>query len=192
MGKRCPPGVICIENITFIYIIFFIFVILFYLHKTNRLTKNSGSVPSNNIIKNIFKPNDTPDDVYSNPYRAPLKDNFINDNIKKIPINVKTQSVTKEYKQLGILTRVSKGNMDLILPLMGRPLIANRDKWNFYSMSDQNHSIKLPISHNGKSCTNEYGCDNLYNGDIVYVEGYNDAFKVTMYENEGLSYIPIL
>ena len=82
--------------------------------------------------------------------------------------------------------------MDLILPLMGRPLIANRDKWNFYSMSDQNHSIKLPISHNGKSCTNEYGCDNLYNGDIVYVEGYNDAFKVTMYENEGLSYIPIL
>ena len=83
MGKRCPPGVICIENITFIYIIFFIFVILFYLHKTNRLTKNSGSVPSNNIIKNIFKPNDRPDDVYSNPYRAPLKDNFINDNIKK-------------------------------------------------------------------------------------------------------------
>ena len=50
-------------------------------------------------------------------------------------------------------------------------------------MSDQNNSIKLPISNNGKSCTSEYGCDNLYNGDNVYVEGYNDAFKVTMYDN---------
>ena len=28
---------------------------------------------------------------------------------------------------------------------------------------------------------------NLYNGDTVYVEGYNDTFNVTMYENEFFS-----
>ena len=52
---------------------------------------------------------------------------------------------------------------DNILPLMGRPLFTNRDKWNFYTMTDKNNMIKLPISHKGRSCTNQIGCDNIYN-----------------------------
>ena len=75
---------------------------------------------------------------------------------------------------------------------MGRPLFPNRDKWNFYTMTDNNNSIKLPISYKKKSCTNEYGCDNLNNGDTVYVEGYNDAFKVTSYDNNSIRYIPYI
>ena len=80
----------------------------------------------------------------------------------------------------------------MILPLMGRPLFSNRDKWNFYTMSDKNNMIKLPVTVKGKSATNEYGVDNLYNGDTVYVEGYNDAFKVTVYDNQVQRYIPFL
>ena len=80
----------------------------------------------------------------------------------------------------------------MILPLMGRPLFTNRDKWNFYTMSDKSNMIKLPITNKGRSCTSEYGCDNLYNGDTVYVEGYNDAFKVTVYDNQIMRYIPFL
>ena len=30
--------------------------------------------------------------------------------------------------------------------------------------------LKLPVIFNGKSCTGDYGCDDLSNGDIVYVE----------------------
>ena len=59
-------------------------------------------------------------------------------------------------------------------------------------MSDKNSHIKLPISQNGKSCTNEYGCDSLCNGDTVYIEGYNDAFKATIYENNAPRYIPYI
>ena len=81
---------------------------------------------------------------------------------------------------------------EMILPLLGKPLFSNRDKWNFYTMSDKNNMIKLPVTHKGKSCTNEYGCDNLYNGDTVYVEGYNDAFKVTVYDNQVMKYLPFL
>ena len=66
---------------------------------------------------------------------------------------------------------------------MGRPLHTNRNKWQYYTISDQNQGIKLPVSRNGRSCTNEYGCDDLFNGDTIYVEGYKDAFKVTIYEN---------
>ena len=32
-------------------------------------------------------------------------------------------------------------------------------------MTDKNNMIKLPVSHKSKSCTSEYGCDNIYNGD---------------------------
>ena len=57
-------------------------------------------------------------------------------------------------------------------------------------MSDQNNSIKLPISQNGKSCTSEYGCNQLYNGDTVYVEGINKSNLVTIYDNNTIQYIP--
>ena len=115
--------------------------------------------------------------------------NDIPDN-QKVPINISTRAVDVNYRQVGILTR--ENGKETILPLMGRPLYTNRDKWQFYTLSDQNNSIKLPITFKGKSCTNEYGCDNLYNGDVVYVEGYNDAFKVTSYDNNTMKYIPFV
>jgi hypothetical protein len=128
-------------------------------------------------------------DVLLNPYQAPLRDDRYFPTIMggMLPINVPTQSVNTTYRQVGILTRG-----DTILPLMGKPLFTNRDKWNFYTMNDKNNMIKLPLSNKGKSCTSEFGCDNVYNGDSVYVEGYNDAFKATVYDNQVMQYIPFL
>ena len=91
---------------------------------------------------------------------------------------------------MGILTRLN--GEETILPIMGRPLFSNRSKWQYYTMSDKSNSIKLPMSHNGRSCTNEYGCNELMSGDTVYVEGYKDAFKATIYENSQPRYIPYL
>ena len=96
-----------------------------------------------------------------------------------------------EGKTLLILDESSNDN--LILPLMGRRLMSGRDKWQYYSMSNTGHlNSKLPININGKSCTGEYGCDPIYNGDMVYVEGYNDTFKATIYDNNRLEYIPYI
>jgi len=139
-----------------------------------------------------------PADVLLNPYAPPLRDeryiipqmNYIPPG--KIPINVSTNvgAVDTNYRQVGILTALnSKGK---ILALMGRPLFVNRDKWQYYTMSDQNNSVKLPVSKNGRSCTNEYGCDKIYNGDTIYVEGYNDAYKVTIYDNDVIKYLPFI
>jgi hypothetical protein len=75
---------------------------------------------------------------------------------------------------------------------MGRPVLTNRDKWQYYTMSDQNNSVKLPVSRNGRSCTNEYGCDRLFNGDTVYIEGLNEAYRVTMYDNDTIRYLPAI
>ena len=78
------------------------------------------------------------------------------------------------------------------MPLFGRPVYANRDKWQYYTMNDKNNAIKLPVSIQGKSCTGEYGCNSLNSGDNVYVEGYNDIFNATIYENNNIQYIPFI
>ena len=93
------------------------------------------------------------------------------------------------YRQIGILTR--KNGKETMLPLMGRPLYTNRQKWQYYTINEFNN-IKLPVSKNGRSCTGEYGCNEIFNGDSVYVEGYKDSFSVTIYENDSPKYIPYL
>ena len=150
-----------------------------------------------------FEPyNNLPKDVLLNPYAAPYRDEryfvpevtYVPPNA--VPINVSTNIGAvpsgTTYRQMGIITPLNGTSKDNILPLMGRPLYAGRDKWQYYTMSDQNNSVKLPIVRSGRSCTNEYGCDELYNSDTVYVEGYNQAFKITIYDNDTIKYIPFI
>lgn len=213
MAKKCPPGVLCLENFTLGVLILCLGIVLYFLYIRDKSSKKlSNNTVSNNeiIIREIDNHYDTrntgglfpmpsysysniPDDVLMNPYQPPLRDDRVFNNIRGgdprgMPINVPTQSVDTTYRQVGILTRIN--GPETILPLMGRPLFTNRDKWNFYTMSDKNNMIKLPVVNRNKSCTGEYGCDNLQNGDTVYVEGYNDAFKVTSYDNNQMRYIP--
>jgi hypothetical protein len=113
--------------------------------------------------------------------------------VRGIPVNVQTRGTNMAYQQVGILTRSVNNGQDMILPLMGRRLMTGRDKWQYYTISNTgNMNTKLPVSLNGKSCTGEYGCDDINNGDNVFVEGYNDTFRVTMYENSLFNYIPYL
>jgi len=196
--KKCPPGVICIENVSlfFIFVCIVIIGLLIYisLYKQNVVVNNNN--PSEKIIikdsqreKGSWSYNNFSNDVLLNPYAPPLRDERYL--IPSVPINISTNvgAVDTNYRQVGILTATNtKGK---ILPLMGRPIFTNRDKWQYYTMSDQHNSIKLPLSRNGKSCTNEYGCDRLYNSDTVYIEGVNEAYRVTMYDNDTIRYLPI-
>jgi len=211
--KKCPPGVICIENVSMFFLLSCIVIIgyLIYnsVYKQKIVFNNNPSekivikdTPGNTGIGSWGFPswpyNNLSNDVLLNPYSPPLRDEryfvpgFNRTPPGSIPINVSTNvgAVDTSYRQLGILTATnSKGK---IISLMGRPLFTNRDKWQYYTMSDQHNSVKLPVSRNGKSCTNEYGCDRLDNGDTVYIEGLNEAYKVTIYDNDTIKYLPSL
>ena len=209
MGK-CAPGVICIENITMVYIIILVgvlFVVLYYSSsRSNRSNKtNSMSLTSNTNSNTMNESNsifpranygysNVKNDVLLNPYEAPMRDNrlfpSLNSSSLKMPINISTQSIDTDYRQVGILTRID-GSKEMILPLMGRPLITHRDKWNFYTIAE-NNMIKIPIYNKGNDCTSSLGCNDLYSGDIIKIEGYNSDFKVTLYENNVLKYIPYI
>jgi hypothetical protein len=209
MSKRCPPGVICIENITIFVIIIAIMVIIYYVSKPHQpkvkrelvlanapVNMNSGfGWDLGNIFTRPMSSNsysNVANDVLLNPYEAPLRDDryFPSDSSdpRGVPINVSTRAVDTTYRQVGILKRVN--GKETILPLMGRPLFTSRDKWNFYTMTENN--VKLPVTFKQRSCTNEYGCDNIYNGDTVYVDGMDSVFKATIYENATMKYLPFL
>ena len=136
-------------------------------------------------------------DVLLNPYSAPYSDEryLVPDiPLRAIPINMSTNigSVNTEYRQMGIITPLNGSSKDNILSLMGRPLFTNRDKWQYYTISNQHNNVKLPISFKGRSALTDYGVDKIFDGDTVYVEGYNDAFRVTVYENDTIKYLPFV
>jgi hypothetical protein len=105
-----------------------------------------------------------------------------------VPINVKTSYRDVNFAQVGILTRGDNG--DTILPLFGRPLSTNRNKWQYYTMNDKFQTIKLPIKHKNMPCSNDRGCDEVFNNDVVHVDGYNQTFTANVYETNTPSYIP--
>lgn len=217
MPQKCIPGVICIENMTFFMLLISLGVVIYIYTSiySGSLTQKSAVVGGGQMSmvpehhhhysnQNMFTGklnsiySNHPKDVLLNPYAGPLRDERphvsgdVRGDIPVVPINVRTQGyVDSEYRQMGFLKKNVDGE-EVIVPLMGRPLIANRDKWQYYTINDKNNSIKLPIIHRGKRCMGEYGCDSISNGDDVQVEGYNNTFKTTLYDNNTMTYIPVV
>ena len=192
MGKKCIPGVICIENMTLFVLILGFMIIIYYIHLYMRLQGHSYNTnkPEIHVVNNSNYPSNSQIDPLGNPYAPPLK-TPINNVIMQMPINIRTQYNNPNYTQIGILTR-KNGENDLILPLMGTTLNTSRNKWIYYTISNTgNVNTKLPLRINGRSSMNEYGCDEINNNDVIYVEGYKSNFQATIYENGLYSYIPI-
>ena len=207
MGKKCIPGVFCIENMTlaFLFIMVCMMVYLYYsiarnIYKTANKKDNTKIIVLSNpsfgtTVSNV--------DTLNDPYVPPLKQTGYYQStdssdirgqvaLPDVPINMKTRGRNVDYNQIGILTRSSSADNN-ILPLMGRRHMHGRDKWQYYTMSNTgNINTKLPVSVNGKNCTSEYGCDEINNNDTIYVEGYRDVFNATIYENGAFSYIPYI
>ena len=220
--KKCPPGVICVENVTLLLLFIILLVLVTFIYSNsnsksvtinNDINKddsnNSGwlnnflpSWPYNNLPRDLHLPRDVLLDPYAAPYRderylVPEINNMSPLAMRNaVPINVSTNigatPTNTSYRQMGIITPLNGASKDNILPLMGRPLFTNRDKWQYYTISNQHNNVKLPISFKGRSALNDYGVDQIFDGDTIYVEGYNEPFRVTVYENDTIRYLPFV
>ena len=215
---KCPPQTLCINKtllttITISIIIGALFYqviskkIPFYARKymhTNTNTNTNTNRTTNNFIQQhekeenqhnyIFQvDNQNLNDTYHNIYKPPEKENpYVSQELSsRLNINIPTSHRPSEYRQVGILTRTNPNDQDrereTILALFGRPLHKS-SKWQYYTMTDKSQGIKLPITYKKKTCNSTYGCEELYSDDIVYVQGYNESFKATIYETESLEY----
>ena len=190
-GKKCIPGLFCVGNMTlFMFCIMSLFIV-YLLYRQNGsnvivITQPPSPLPASS--SSLGNNNNENNDPLSNAYLPPLRNN--NNFIKPKPIP--TQSFDTNYQQMGILTRNNSNHHNEILPLMGKRKMTSRYKWQYYTISSGHGNLqtKLPVSVKGKSCTGEYGCDEIYNNDSVYVEGFKDVFVATIYENNTFEYIP--
>ena len=203
MRNKCKPGFICIQNISIVIFLIIFFSIGYLLYCNFKSTKNlyisneeiqqtlyeQSKVKSQQININNYSEYSS---SYDNPYNPPFRnDGYVV--TSSVPINIPTNvgAVSVSFRQLGILTPTSQTSKDNILPLMGRPLFTSRSKFQYYTISNQNNQVKLPVSVKGKSGLDEYGVDEVFDGDTVYVEGYEDVFKVTKYDNGTMRYLPL-
>lgn len=187
--RKCSKG---IPNLAIISILIILFIIGFFIY--SNMKNNSNTNTKNENFKQINIINPSPLDPMDNPYSPPFRNDGYFTSIPIVPINQPTNisAVNTSYRQFGILTPTNQTSKDNILPLMGRPLFTSRQKFQYYTVSNQHNNVKLPISVNGKSGLDEYGVDELFDGDTIYVEGYDDVFKVTKYDNGTMRYLPFV
>ena len=116
-----------------------------------------------------------------------------------VPINIPTRGYHGGAMQIGALykqetsdddSKIGQNNEPVIIPLFGHPTYNGSNKWMYYTSTDKFNQVKLPISNKNRQCNSEYGCDELYDGDIVQVPAYNGDFKVVKYEYDKPRYIP--
>lgn len=181
MVKQCPPGVICIENATMLMVGFILIGIIYLAH----------SYHSKILIHNIIHHSEAQHQAQHSMAQHSVAQHRAQHQAhqKGLPINVPTQPIDSSYRQIGILSR--NNDQDVIMGLFGMQMNRGRDLWQYYTATE--HGIRLPINVNGKSGSVEYGCDPIGNGDMIYVEGYNDAFRATIYDdNNRMRYIPMV
>ena len=203
----CPTDSICFDKNTFLLsMVACIIIICHYIGNTNdkisdikyelenskhqmddKINKYNVSLLKNNT------PKIDPQTVYrqrvNDPLSAPERSSPYT--IPSIPINIPTRGESSGYQQVGVLIEENgAGNNQVKLPLYGQQLYPRSKEWNYYTNSDGYQSIKLSLKYNGRDSMDTYGCPELYNNNIVEVDGYDSKFKVTIYKLDAPKYIP--
>lgn len=158
---------------------------------------SSSSNPETGSDKIVIVNNPPKTDSFNDLYSPPLKTNShlfppIISDIRATPFIEPPREIRNTgFTQVGIITKTNDNKDPLILPLMGRLLNSRRDKWQYYTLSNTGSvNSKLPVKVKGKSGLSKNGCDEILNGDSVFLEGYKETFVATIYENTGFIYNP--
>ena len=215
MARGCPKGVYCIDTDAIIYLLICIIIGTYfstrhyYQTKYNNIKKNKVNSSVKRIKPmppTILETTENRDmKALSDPLYPPLKRNYHMEepSIYRMPINVKTRESGGDYQQIGILHKISHSNDDIaapgtnddavILALFGKPLYRGSSQWLYYVISDKTNAIKIPISIDGKSCSDEQiGCREIYNDNEITIPQYNGVFKVQVYNFDAPKYIPYI
>jgi hypothetical protein len=211
----CPPGQLCINNthISIFAVIAVISAYALYNLQGNKLNNDANNrqrhLQDNEMLKrNLNIKIDVPEQTYrvdpdynnkftkrvTHPLYPPEKSygqvvstpDLHERGVPGLPINIKTRGYGGDYQQMGVLY-----SGETRLPLYGRQTYQGSNQWNYYTSTDSNQSIKLPINKSNAKCTDERGCPEISNGESVSVSTYDGTdFKAEIYSNDGPRYIP--
>jgi hypothetical protein len=148
-----------------ILLIILIFLALFIIYYKNDIPKKEES--KNNII--IIKSEEK----------------------KELPVHPITPPVYNNitYQHIGVITSDETDKEPIILPLFGKKINNRNDRWNYYTATDKNNMIRLPIKFNNANCEDDIGCREVYNDDKIEIELYKGRiFTVLLYKVDSPQY----
>lgn len=94
-----------------------------------------------------------------------------------------------EYQQIGLLTSNETDKEPIVLPLFSRRLPNHKERWNYYTATDKNNMMRLPIVFENMNCEDTIGCREIYDGDKLNIEIYQGRqFTATIYKLETPQY----
>ena len=213
----CPPNMLCINySYTIIFIIvtglflFYLYIKYYYIFNENSELKQnvnqkinilSKKVEHNQIHQQQQNKNNLYEEIRSKLNETPQNNDIFDEPRKTtdgVRVNIATRGPTPKISQIGILSKMTHTSdtgpgSDAeahILPLLGRRTYNRSNKWVYYTATDKYNQVRIPISHNGRDCGGEYGCDEIMNGETITIPELNGSFKAKIYENTSLHYIP--
>ena len=86
----------------------------------------------------------------------------------------------RDFQQMGLLV-----NDNETLPLYGRESRTHRDRYHYYSSTPGNQIYSLPVSYDGRDCSEDIGCPELYGNETVTVTGRDGEFTANIYRTEN-------
>jgi hypothetical protein len=121
-----------------------------------------------------------------------------------LPVNVPTRGEPEQYRPVGLLSFKNKGepgsaaagsddgaqDRDRVIQLIGRRTYPGSDDWNYY-LTLPGGGLRVPLEIEGRECEKSRGCDELYDGDSVYIAQLDATYEASMYNETPIRYIPV-
>ena len=134
----------------------------------------------------IIQPSVVVMEIESDDEDEPYRDDIYRRPVRRPPFNYPTRGPPGEYDRVGFLQDPDDPNK--LQELFGRPTYPNSNNWNYFVKSDQYHQIPIPVTMDGKNCTDETGCTELNNQESINL--FNKQHTATIYKPEPYYYNP--
>jgi len=191
MPRRCPPDTFCFSS-EFLMVIIGILVIVIAIGIAMRgmqipqmppiVIKTDSGVPSvKEVVDTRFARAPQPLRDWMEAPEYPPRGG-----IATIPINIPTQGLPESFQMTGNINVDGK-----MLPLYGRRTMrGSSDRWNYYTRTDTFNPVPIPLRYQNKDCMDDIGCQELYSGEQVTLDGTGEQGKVRLYRYDGPKYVP--
>ena len=190
MVKKCPPGVLCMDwnlvTLAVVILVAIVGAVVYFgiVHRPTGLAAHVGQNSGQNSSQNSSQNSGPKIYVVNAPPQIPEERGFLG---IRSPVTMATRAGSDRYQQIGILTGSggSSGSAApdrTILPLFGRELDSRRGKWNYFTRTDGNNPVQVPVRYRNRVCDDEMvGCEEVSSDDQVHVPSLGRSFAATVY-----------
>ena len=200
---KCPPGILCITP-TFVLLVVILLIGIYIIYEIKFVLPAEQKHHARVLEKRMSQPKRAHVPMQTPPVIQPQPPIHINverggdDRYTRAPqplrnwanglTTIATQGFPESYQSMGIVT-TSSGEL---LPLYGRRVASRSDRFNYYTRTDTNNPIPLPVAHKRRDCQDDVGCEELFDGEHVEIIPTKQKGAVTIYRFNGPTYIPNL